>query len=640
MKQKNDKCVISIILWFFALIALSFGFRFLLGEPFSGVGLIDDFSLLCLTISLWSLSLYFNKALGIIMMLLCMLFFNSIYLSSSLTFEFFHDYITVDLIQSALLAVDAQSSVLALLSKKQLILLLPSLLLVLSLFYLPKKSKTYLNLCGSALLLGSFSVGYVVYAKAESFIAAQTNPVMHLVYQWGNRVLATEIDINKLDMHSLLNIPKTATYPDKSYPLFKTIRTSTAQSAKSANVVVFMMESLRGLELGVAADDSLATPNLRRMATEGLFFPNIYFSSTQTARGEIASLCSVLPHFIGGQIYSQYPQLSTICLPEILSQHGYSTHWFHGYRLNYSNNDVFLSAHGYQDLHGMKKMLKAGYSEKVGWGISDADVLNYGLEILDKQTTPFFAEFLTLSNHHPFDNDFGIEFPHAEQFQDEEPMYQNYLKGMHYTDHTINAFIEKSRHKPWFDNTIFVFVGDHGINLFPNKANTKPTTDIEKREIYFRSGLIIWSPKQLQAKTYQTLGSQIDIAPTIMDLLQITPYQNTFAGVSLLSDLDNQQRFAIMLNDNIWNFRQGNTYCYALGQSCYEEMFPRCPPNVKPEFKGHTCFSTDEDLLSKPIEEIKLHPVDFDVEIRLLNKANTMLKVNNFLLKNNLFSPQ
>ncbi|SEH05565.1 LTA synthase family protein [Candidatus Venteria ishoeyi] len=633
------------IIWILFFSCLFITFRVFLSKSFSIVGFIDDLTMLFLVSSVWGLGIYFNRFFGVAIITITSVALILVFLSSSMTFEFFHDYITIDFIEMAILAVDADSSIMTLLSVGKILffIIIPLILLAINIYLVfnIKNNKNYLYISTLNFTFFLVCFVYVFIQKEDSFIPEQTNPFMHLAYQFIDRLKNNTTTIKNLNPDRIFNIkPLETFYKKEKYPLLRVSNnTKKSTHVQKLNIIIVLMESVRGFELGLTSDNSVITPNLKRMAKEGLFFPKIYFSGTQTARGELATICSVLPNFMGAQVYSQYPELSVYCLPQILKRYGYKTHWFLGYQYHYSNHYGFLSTHGYDYLHGSEQIKNAGYTEKIGWGISDENLFQYGVDVLDKQVEPFFAQFLTISNHHPFNYDYGIDFKHESSFLDESDIYKDYIKGINYTDYTIGKFIKTVRQKPWFDNTVFIFIGDHGINIFPKKSNGSPVTEIEKREMYFRSGLIIWSPKNLPPKTYDIVGSQIDIAPTIMDLLGIHKYLNSFEGISLLTDIPKEDRFAIMLNENAWSFRQGDIYCYALGQSCYSTMYPSCSQGETPKFTGHTCFTSKEDLLSDNIEEIEIHRVNKAIEKSTLHRAKNMVKINNFLLKMNLFSP-
>lgn len=97
---------------------------------------------------------------------------------------------------------------------------------------------------------------------------------------------------------------------------------------------------------------------------------------------------------------------------------------------------------------------------------------------------------------------------------------------MKYTDYAIGEFLKAARQKPWFDNTIFVFVADHTAG-----SAGKEDLPISNYQI----PLFIYSPKLIPARESAQLASQIDLAPTLLGLLNLD-YESTFFGRNLLQD--------------------------------------------------------------------------------------------------------
>ena len=176
-------------------------------------------------------------------------------------------------------------------------------------------------------------------------------------------------------------------------------------------------------------------------------------------------------------------------------------------------------------------------------------------------------------------------------------MYQKYAQGIFYTDYCLGQFFDRVRADRRFDNTIFVLCGDHGIWLFPDKV---PSSPVLRQEIYFRVPFIIWS-RRLPEHVIDTLGSQIDIGPTVLDLLGLYD-KNTFAGTSLFRQ-DVSGRFVLMSQDGRWNMRRGNVFTYDVGPEIFKNHYPFNEAEydriIRKKRMEHVDFTTDEDLLRK-----------------------------------------
>ncbi len=358
---------------------------------------------------------------------------------------------------------------------------------------------------------------------------------------------------------------------------------------KPHNIVFILMESVVAAASGSYGAEPSYTPNLDALATGGILAKNFYANGSQTVRGELASLCSYYPNYRGGPVYTRYHKTKMTCLPEVLGDFGYETMWVSSYKKTYSKKSRFLRRHGMKKIFDLSDMPED--YRKIGWGPSDEDLFASAISRLDEARQPFFAEIMTLSNHHPFDWDYPSNAFVPDGGYGEE--YENYMRGIFYTDYAIGKFIESARGSQWFDNTIFVICGDHGIWLFDKNSEKGP---VEKQEAYFRVPLVIYAPGLIEPRIVGDVASQVDIAPTLMDILGAKA-PNTFVGRSFFAPVK-EPRAALMLHDRQWNIRRGDEYCYDVGEQCFYEHIPRCPKGYKKDpNQPVACFQFDDDLL-------------------------------------------
>jgi len=274
--------------------------------------------------------------------------------------------------------------------------------------------------------------------------------------------------------------------------------------------------------------------------------------------------------------------------------------------------------------------------------MGDIDMFEQALEKIGRFREPFFVEIMTLSNHHPFDHDYDIEFPEALAAVPGDSHYRNYLRGMHYTDRAVGEFLEAARAEPWFSRTLFVILGDHAVRAYPTSQRGGSLGPVLETEIYFRDRLLLYGPGWLEPATHDVLGSQIDVAPTVLDLLDIRS-DNSFLGVSLLADVPEDRRFALMNIGHVFNMRVGDHYCYSVGYSCFEGVFPRCAKGVEPTSLGHTCFETPEDLLAHPDlpgqsgAATKIETLGALDRLSVLDRAERIMQLNRSLIDESRF---
>jgi phosphoglycerol transferase MdoB-like AlkP superfamily enzyme len=154
------------------------------------------------------------------------------------------------------------------------------------------------------------------------------------------------------------------------------------------------------------------------------------------------------------------------------------------------------------------------------WGIPDDFLFEVAVPVIDSlhlQQAPFFATLMTVSNHAPYHIP---DYFTSGQTDDKQ-------KVIEYADWSLRKFIDMASQRPWFDNTLFIFLADHGAAI-----NPKYELPLSYNHIPF----IIYAPKIIpQARIFQCFGGQIDMFPTIMHLLGL-PYVNNTFGIDLLKE--------------------------------------------------------------------------------------------------------
>lgn len=458
------------------------------------------------------------------------------------------------------------------------------------------------RLGGLALLLVLSATGAMHHALTRGgFDAAEQNVVMNFSREWLRDTLAgpSPAALEGVDVWDYFPQPAGSyvlgSRPD--YPLLKLPKPVAADAAPARidaaappNVVLILMESVRAFESGAYGAEPSFTPQLDRLAGEGLLFSDFYANGSQTVRAELALLCSFYPNLAGPPIYRIHTGLRLRSLPTILAERGYTTLWISGFKKNYANKFAFLSRHGIQKFFDDRDLPPE--TPRLGWGASDEAILAQAEAVLDRQDPPFFAEIMTLSNHWPFD------WPYPTRDRTPavggEERYVGFTRGTYYTDWAVGRFIERVRDKPWFANTIFALVGDHGIWVFPEHERL---ATIQKQEAYFRVPFLLYAPSLIEPGVVDAVGSQVDFAPTLLHLLGIRS-RNAFVGRSLLAPPGELERYALMTHVRQWNLRVGDRYVYDVGREFFEEHFPQPPPGTTFDPAArHVSLVTADDLL-------------------------------------------
>jgi len=285
------------------------------------------------------------------------------------------------------------------------------------------------------------------------------------------------------------------------------------------NIIVVTMESMSADYLEAFGNIRHLTPNLDRLRHESVFFKNFYATGTRTVRGLEAITLSVPP--TPGRAIVKRPgrEAGYASLGRQLLTKGYDCAFLYGGRGYFDNMNTFFEGNGYRVLD-QTATPDAMISFENAWGMCDEDL--YGLALREADAdhaggTPFFLQLMTTSNHRPFTYPEGrIDIPSGHDRKG----------GVKYADFAVGRFLEQARQKPWFNDTIFVFVADH-------TSGSAGRQDLPVSEYHIP--LFIYAPRVLAPCEVTTLASQIDLAPTLLGLLRMD-YVSAFFGRNVLRD--------------------------------------------------------------------------------------------------------
>lgn len=312
------------------------------------------------------------------------------------------------------------------------------------------------------------------------------------------------------------------------------------------NIVLVICESFSMYKSSMSGNRLNTTPFFQSLADSGIFFNRCFTPHFSTARGLFASLTGI-PDV-------QLSKFSTRN-PQVLDQHtiindfkGYEKFYFLGGDPGFNNFEGLL-----KNIEGLQMNVEGKFQCKPVnvWGISDKNLFIEANKVFTAQNKPFFAIVQTADNHRPFtapkkDGDFELRnVPKGELEKYGFESLDEY-NAFRYADHSIKAFIETARKEKYFDNTIFVFVGDHGVS--GNARNIYPRAWNEQRLTEEHVPLLFYAPKLLVPQKRGEIVSQIDVLPTIAGISGQT-YTNTTLGRDLLHNTTNNHYAFIIAHD-------------------------------------------------------------------------------------------
>jgi phosphoglycerol transferase MdoB-like AlkP superfamily enzyme len=298
------------------------------------------------------------------------------------------------------------------------------------------------------------------------------------------------------------------------------------------NIVLVLCESFSMYKSSMSGNKLNSTPYFNELCRNGVFFNRCFTPTFGTARGIFATI-SGIPDVQMAKFSTQNPEAAnqqTI----INNFEGYNKFYFIGGRSQFNNFRGFMG-----NVEGINIYEKGSYKAKEinVWGISDKDLLTEAGDVFNKQTKPFFGVIQTAHNHRPY-----MLPPEEKEFTcpkiDKETLTKNGFESQAeyeafcYTDFCFKKFMEAAKQQPWFNNTIFVFVGDHGVEgesgaVYPKAWNSHRLSDEHVPLLYY-------APALLQPATYQYTVSQIDVLPTLAGMIH-QPYTNSTLGRDVIN---------------------------------------------------------------------------------------------------------
>lgn len=294
------------------------------------------------------------------------------------------------------------------------------------------------------------------------------------------------------------------------------------------NVLLVIQESLRANELSALGNkDPLyqqLTKNMQETFAKGILFTETYGAGFETKIGQIASQCS-LPATPSYPLMVENPLANIVCLPDIFANLDYDTFFFHADDNHFDNQEEFYHFHKVHHIYGKDSFSKS--TARGGLGYSDHALFNLSLDELAKYKKPFFATILTLTNHAPL-----VLPSDAPAFIDPKLAMEDQILA--YVDWAWGDFYRKFSAK--FQHTITIFVADHGTGRGEGMQEIGLTKEQLKRigriPLVF---LIDNLPASLEGLQIDNLSSQIDIAPTLLELLDAKLGQHAMLGDNLFS---------------------------------------------------------------------------------------------------------
>ncbi|GFM74279.1 sulfatase [Pseudomonas cichorii] len=365
------------------------------------------------------------------------------------------------------------------------------------------------------------------------------------------------------------------------------------------NVVVILMESFAGHSVGALGDKANITPYFDKLSKEGLLFDHFFSNGTHTHQGMFATM-ACFPNLPGFEYLMQTPEGSHKLsgLPQLLSTgRNYDDVYVYNGNFAWDNQSGFFSNQGMTNFVGREDFVNPVFSDPT-WGVSDQDMFDRGAEELKARQNgkPFYALLQTLSNHTPYalPENLPVERVTGHGSLDE------HLTAMRYSDWALGQFFEKAKKEPYFKNTLFVVLGDHGF------GNKMQLTEMDLGR--FNVPLLLIGPgvQEKFGQRSSIVGTQVDVVPTIMGRLG-GQTRNQCWGRDLLNLPEGDKGFGVIKpsgSEQVVAIIHGNrilieptempakVMTYTLGANPHAEVVPDAPDTAELKQKLESFLQT------------------------------------------------
>ena len=520
--------------------------------------------------------IYYYMAMTMLFTIICIV--NSIY------YHYYSSYASFSIIANISFASDVKDAIFKnVLRVPDLIYIAAPIILYLFYYYLKKKNKLAKEISVNKKKLNKsvlITILILLISGALTMPLSSWNRLYKLwnresvvmnygiyIYQLDDFFQSLTPKINSIFGHDK-SLKKVTDYY-KEHPYKKTTNEYT-DIFKGKNVIVIHAESMQTFPMDLKFNGKEVTPNLNKLAKEGIFFNNFYaeVGVGTSSDSEFTFNTSLMPS-TKGTAFVNYFDREYVAIPNLLKDKGYYTFSMHANTGDFWNRNNMYKALGYDDFYSKESYV---IDETIGLGLSDKSFFRQSVEKIEKiketKDSPFYGLLIMLSNHTPFDDvdlmeefdtTISVDTGYSTITRDylEGTTMNNYLRSVHYADSAIGEFIKELNKKNLLDNTVLIIYGDHDARLSYNDFNLLYNYDaIENKirteendkykpynkydyELDRKVPLIIWTKEKKYNIEVDTPTGMIDVLPTIGNMLGIHSDYQIGHDIFSLKDKDN-----------------------------------------------------------------------------------------------------
>ena len=446
---------------------------------------------------------------------------SSICCINSVYYNNYNDFASVYLFETMFQAFKLPSEAVTSVFQVSDFIFIWQILLMIVLYRMNKYEKNVTNFKRS--LLVTFSLFVLVLLTCSS------NDIYRFTHDWNKSYVVRNFGIYSYQVNDIFTVMKKFICPncgkdetqvivDEYFRNKGTEKNEYTNIFKDKNILFIHAESVQQMFLNSEINNQVITPNLNKLASEGLYFSNYYSQESvgTSSDTEFTITNSILP--VGtGTVFINYDYNNYQSMIKSFEEIGYYTFSMHGNICEYWNRSQMYQAIGYDRFYCYNDY---DLTDQIGIGLSDKSFFSQSADIISdihNNHDKFYGTLIMLTNHTPFYNDGKVEFDVGNM---EGTKIGNYLKLLHYADEAIGEFITKLDDLGVLEDTVIVIYGDHDA-----KFTIKQYEEYLGKEIDFyeyeqltKVPLIIWAKdKQVQGEITKIMGAY-DVMPTLANM--------------------------------------------------------------------------------------------------------------------------
>ena len=328
------------------------------------------------------------------------------------------------------------------------------------------------------------------------------------------------------------------------------------------NVVMVFLESTRARSTTPYNEDLDTTPFLDELSRESLMAERAYAVVPHTSKALVATICGVEPPLDTDKTESEPGILPARCLPDLLKEEGYRSKFFQSATKTFERRPQLVKNFGYDTFTATEGMNKEGFDKANYFGYEDDIMLEPSRAWLEEngEDGPFLATYLTVTPHH----DYVVPDRYGKEPFSEDEVLNRYLNTVRYQDFFLKNLFAQYKELGLYEDTIFVILGDHGEGFGEHGLKQHDNTIYDEG---LHIPFLIHDPRRPESGRIEAPVNELDVLPTLVDLLGYRIEGGLYPGTSVLSASRDRTLMASCYHEQtcLSSMKDGEKYIYSYG---------------------------------------------------------------------------